>query len=409
MRNTVKRLVALLLALAMVFGCAALAGCKKTYSNDKVAIYFDNEEITLSEYKLYLFTIQYDTEKNNSGLIDTLYGDAMNFWMLASDGTSNMKSIRQEAVRKIVQTRVLVKQAKEDGVTLTDAEKTAVEQVIKDFKEEMSAVIERSGADEDTVRRLVEENALANKEYLHLVSGIDTTFTEEEKTSMQRARIDAIAVLGKLSIPEKDRPETEAPSSTEEGETASNPTFTSEEQHDNVLNALSNIMVEIEGGKSLDEVIRDWEGNDYVTVYELGESAVSAEQAGELTGSDYTSYEQMGWYMEEGDLKNWVTKNSAGNWVAYIVNKLKDDDPDYRAEEEKKVIKKRQAEAFTPIYENLFAAYEKPHLAEEVILSATIEQTIYYSDPTSQTDSTSNYLTVETETEPNYATVEPEE
>lgn len=208
MKLYMKRITVFVIAVTMVL--FAFTGCSYSAENgngNTTAIIIDGQKYSIEEAKLYTYAGQYDIEANNSIYILYYYNANYDtFW------ESNWGSALGSAVTIMNQTKLLVKYAKENGITLSEEEQAKVAKAIEDFKTgARSVAIRYSGASDELIERYFTENAIANKVYLELVKDVDTALDYE---TFRHKRVEGLSVKANETVKtfeeEADEPAEEA-------------------------------------------------------------------------------------------------------------------------------------------------------------------------------------------------------
>ena len=125
MKQNLKRALAIMLSALVI--ALAFTGCGSAAGNTE-AVVMNGQTIGMDEMKMYVYTIQDKIEATYAWML-YYYGETYDtFWKSDSGYGSTMwdQNITL-AIEELVQTKVLVKYANENGITLTDDERARVQ------------------------------------------------------------------------------------------------------------------------------------------------------------------------------------------------------------------------------------------------------------------------------------------
>lgn len=135
---------------------------------------------TVGTEKIYLTDAMYDiysteTQYNSmSSVYKQIYGS--DYWSMEVDdeGTTGAESEKEKLMQKLQQRSVLCQEAKKNGVFLTDDEKKKAVENISSLTEGMTAKQKgMMGLSESKIKKVLEEQALADKYKQQLIDGYD--------------------------------------------------------------------------------------------------------------------------------------------------------------------------------------------------------------------------------------------
>ncbi len=372
MKKAFSRIIAL--AAVLVLGFSALTGCTAPATeNERTALVIDGEKIPAKELKLYLYDLQFRTERDDALMIETYYGmtveDYWDYEWYAGMGTMRENAL-QTAIIRIRQTRLLNKKAKADGITLTADEQAKVKAAIDAFKAECGAVIEKSGADDALIEAYFTQNAIANKEYQAIIENISREFDPEET---HRKLLAGIAISAKTTLP---LPEDAA-------EDAEAEVIPEEEQNAKREAAKADVLKQIEAAAEPDveAIAAAYADDQYVTVTALASPLVVKPEDAETTNTQASVYRKPGWEMSKGDSGAYdYTAASSGSVTSYVIKCLDDDYAEGREAAEELLIQDRQKAAFTEAYEKLESKYHKFYIYTDVVGNISIEEALYVNE-----------------------------
>ena len=183
MKKHINRILAL--ALTLVMASAALAGCgmnSKSEQSKTLLFSYDGSDVYLDEAWVYAKIAQTGYESQYA----STFGESMWSMTIAQDGEGKPVTmenmVKQNVIEQIKQVKVLNKKAEELKISLTDEEKEMAEKNAKAFagEPEGKAIFNETGADQDLMQKIYEENALASKVQQEVVKDVDTEVSDEE-------------------------------------------------------------------------------------------------------------------------------------------------------------------------------------------------------------------------------------
>jgi parvulin-like peptidyl-prolyl isomerase len=169
-----KKILALLMCAACMLGTTA-CGKEQTEDVGEVVYEFGDSVITYGEFYIYAKTVEEDYHKS--------YGKGI--WSLelsTDDGTSTVKDVTiQDLVEDINRVKVLVSQAEDLNLSLSDSEKAEAENTAQTFYSGLTEQDkEESEVTQVLVTQVIEENMLARKVYEQKIQEYDFEISEEE-------------------------------------------------------------------------------------------------------------------------------------------------------------------------------------------------------------------------------------
>ena len=171
MKLTRKSSVAALLTLTM--GLGLFSGCERGRTADDaktVVAKYGNEKIYLNEARFYAQLSQYQYEEQ--------YAMAAYWQTELTTGYTYEDSVKDDAMAKVLQTRILCEQADALGVSLDDEDTSKISEAVEGFLASAEGIA--IGADETLVKTIYTQNALANKVQQELVADTDKEVDEEQ-------------------------------------------------------------------------------------------------------------------------------------------------------------------------------------------------------------------------------------
>lgn len=157
----------------------ALFGCGESENTDtgkEVVFRYNGQDICIDEVYVYAQTLK---EKYESK-----YGKDVWSQNIVTDDGLEMDAedaARRETISKIVKTKTLITRSDEYGISLTDSELRKQDQDAEKFYELLTdEQIAEAQLDEDTVKRVLRENALADKIYAYVMKQSSTEISDEQ-------------------------------------------------------------------------------------------------------------------------------------------------------------------------------------------------------------------------------------
>lgn len=355
MKLTRKSSVAALLTLTM--GLGLFSGCErgKVAEDAKTVVAkYGNEKIYLDEARFYAQLSQYQYEEQ--------YAMAAYWKTELSSGYTYEDSVKDDAMSKVLQTRILCEQADALGVSLDEADTAKIAEAVEAFlaSEEGIAI----GAAEELVNRIYTQNALANKVQQELIADTDRDVEEDQFACRD---MDCIVVY---------------PSETEEGE---------EDTVDEAA-AAEEIQAAMEDGDAVDDIYDQYDSDVY-SMYKFNEYAVCLNE-------EYPFVETLFDLEKEGDV---VTYHDEENDRYYVIRLTALTDEDATKDAIAKEISDRESENFNTKYEELKSKAKSFKVNEDVWAAVTFEEALYVapvdSDETQAEEETTAETVSETETE----------
>ena len=372
MKRHSGKLVALLLAAVM--GLMCLAGCNNEAGKtdaDTVGAVFEGDKIYLDEVKFYVYTTQYEVEKNSEAMIAAMYADYQSFWQTESEGATYWDMGRDTAMEKMYQTKVLCAAAEKEGVSLNADEQAKVAAGIERVKTDLADVVKAAGATDEIISKFVTENALANKYFNVIVDGIDKSYDD---AAMKRSNVEGLTVIAKTDYTPVE--------TDEDGKTTATGdkiTYTEEEQIENREKTVEEIYEKINGGASVVDVAAEYVGSETVTVYSLGTLEISQEDAPKA-GAEFTSYRHLAWSMSTGDVESGIYNNSNNTPIGYVLRCVNDDDQDLKQKAIDKEYQQRENVLFGKECEKLMKKFDRFHVYQDYLYAISFTGSLFASE-----------------------------
>ena len=377
MKKHFSGLLAVLIAVLMMG--MAFTGCVEANVTSDTAMVFMDESVNADEARLYVYTTQLDIEKQNEWMVMLYYGDYETFWKTASsEGMTYAQLGHETAISRMVQTKTLVAYANDNNITLSSDEEGRAITSGAEYKTENGPVIDKAQPSDALLTKFFKENALANKAYLQIVSGISTSFSDEENAANQRKSGEGVSIYAKGSYTASD----------EEG--AESIEVSEEDQKKNREEAIADILSRVEAGEAIADIVADYKENHReMTIGNLGE--ISADPSNQIAeGANYTSYSQYLWEMKTDEKRSCeVTGESSGVTTGYVLHCIDEDDAELRKAAEEEVLNERRMTMFQEEYPKIVKKYSKYHVYNTVTDNIRIEEPLYGSDIAAPTESAS--------------------
>ena len=443
MKFSIKKFLALILAVLMIAFC--FTGCdyqKETNDSNTIAVIIDGENYFMDEMKLYTYAAQEELEEAYLFYILYYYGGYDTFW--ASDWAEAL----EHATKSLYQTKLLVKWANQNNITLTAEEKEKVQKAAEEFKKHAWAAVKYAGASDALVEKYFTENAIANKVFEEFSKDVTV---DETDAAYRRKKLEGMSIVALEEEPkettaattaatteateEATEEETEAETTeaggedvadtveeditaeettaeeTTEAETTATETtaaettaaettkeavkYSEDEQKENREKAVADILEKFQKGMEIDKIVELYKGNKFVSVTKITSTEVTPKD-GEAEEDDAT-YKTFAWKeMKTGDYKSCTYVGTEKKDVGYVLHMVDDDDAALRktAAEADKIIKKM--EKFSEVYEPIVKKVKEFHIYVNK-LTSTIKYKGQIHDAKDGTETTTEAESTEAE------------
>ena len=375
MKLNMKRALAVLLSSLVI--AAAFSGCGSA-SGSSEAIVLNGQTVNMDEMKMYAYTIQDKIEATYAWMI-YYYGETYdNFWK-GSSGVGNTTMWEENinlAIEQIIQTKVLVKFAEENGITLTDDEKARVKTNVDAYRANHAKAAQYAGATDAMIEKYYTENAIANKAVLKLQEGVSTDFDYE---TFRRKRVTGVSISAKTTVPAETEAETTTEEPTTEGMTktplettvAPTETYAPEEQQTAREEAAKDIETRIQNGEKVEDIVEAYKEDKRVTVSAISEF-MSAKTDEVEEGVEKTSYKNYAWALSTNEVTSFeiVSSSTPATVTSYVLRCVNDDDADYRKSAEDDELETRKTNQFQEKYGELVKTVTGLHIYTDQIASA---------------------------------------
>lgn len=175
-----EAIFAVVLAANLCFtGCNGVTASEQ--SKQKVFTY-DGVDVNLDEVWLYadISKAKYESQYGS------IFGDSLWTTEVSTDDEGNAvtleTTVKDNVIEQMKHIIVLNNKAEELGVSLTDAEIKKAKKSAKVFvkEDEGKAIMEETGADQDLIQKLYEQNAIASKVRQKMIEDTNTEVSDEE-------------------------------------------------------------------------------------------------------------------------------------------------------------------------------------------------------------------------------------
>lgn len=316
-------------ALALTMAVGMLTGCNtnKSEQSQKKVFTYDGTDVYLDEAWVYAKI----TQTTYESYYMSTFGESMWSMEVSQDDEGNPVTFEEMAkesvISQIKQVKVLVNQAEELKVELTSDEEKEAKEAAEAFcdTDEGKAILTETGANEDTILKIYQENALAAKVQEEMVKDVDTEVSDDEarKTSVYKLVFETTKT------------------DSETGSVSDMSAAEKKEQKQKAKDALA----EIQGGKTIEEVAE---------ALEMTDSAEEIYSAGESKGGE--KFEAAVAKLKDGDVADKVLTTDEGYVVVKLVAYT---DEDATAEEKESIINDRKSELYQKNYEELVKDLEE--------------------------------------------------
>lgn len=316
-------------ALALTMAVGMLTGCNtnKSEQSQKKVFTYDGTDVYLDEAWVYAKI----TQTTYESYYMSTFGDSMWSMEVSQDDEGNPVTFEEMAkesvISQIKQVKVLVNQAEELKVELTSDEEKEAKEAAEAFcgTDEGKAILTETGANEDTILKIYQENALAAKVQEEMVKDVDTEVSDDEarKTTVYKLVFETTKT------------------DSETGSVSDMSAAEKKEQKQKAKDALA----EIQGGKTIEEVAE---------ALEMTDSAEETYSAGESEGGE--KFEAAVAKLKDGDVADKVLTTEEGYVVVKLVAYT---DEDATAEEKESIISDRKSELYQKNYEELVEDLEE--------------------------------------------------
>lgn len=167
--------------LAIVLAALSLGGCGGGEGSSRVIFTtgFGKDEVfrigrsscTLPEFMVYL--------TNTQNQYENVYGEQI--WNVELDGVTLEDNIKDIVLAKLAQIKTMYLMARERDVELDEADLQRVEKAAETYYQSLSEQeLQVMGVDQETIRQLYTEYAMAEKVYNQIIEGINPEISDDE-------------------------------------------------------------------------------------------------------------------------------------------------------------------------------------------------------------------------------------
>ena len=372
MKQNLKRALAIMLSALVI--ALAFTGCGSASGNTE-AVAMNGQTYGMDEMKLYVYTLQDKIETTYAWMI-YYYGETYDqFWKSDSGyGSTMWEENITLSIEQLVQTKVLLKYADENGITLTDDEKARVGQAVSAYRTNHTRAAQFASVTDAMIEKYYTENAIANKAVLALQEGVSTEFDYE---TFRRKRVAGVTVSSKTTVPQETEATTAAPpdattAANEKAATTAAPTetYSADDQKTNRAEALKEIEERLKKGETIDEIVEAYKDDAKVTVSAFSAFSASPEDKVE-EGKEKTTYRNYAWELSTGETVTAEIENSStGTIIGYALRCEDDDDAEYRKSAEDDELETRKTKQFQEKYAELVKKISGFHVYTDAIAAA---------------------------------------
>ncbi|MDE6748340.1 MAG: peptidylprolyl isomerase [Lachnospiraceae bacterium] len=174
-----KRVAVIILVICMAVSLLSACGKNRDGVNIVLTTGFNKDEVfrigsiscTLPEIMVYLTNIQNQYER--------IYGAGI--WEANLGDVTLEENVKDIALAQIAQIKTMNLMAEQYDVTLSEEEESQVKNAAKDYYASLNETeIETMGVDEDTIKGLYKEYALAGKVYQYIIKDINPEISDDE-------------------------------------------------------------------------------------------------------------------------------------------------------------------------------------------------------------------------------------
>lgn len=330
-----RRIFAIFLSIICLLSMTA---CGKEQEDTQTVVYeFGDSVITYGEFFIYAKTVEEDYQKT--------YGNGI--WSLeltTDEGTSTVKEITiEDLINDINRVKVLVSQAEDMKVALSDNEKAEAENAAEKF---FSGLTEKDKEESEitkaTVAKVIEENMLAQKVYDAKIAEYDFEISEEEArmTTFYDMVFECYSVKEDGSVEE----------------------YTEEKKATQLEKANEALSTLAQGEDVTYEDIVDKYDLEYSATYTMSKTEM-IEEYGESVADKLLA-------LRDGE----VSVVIESKYGYHIFKMIKSNDEDLTKINKEEIIEKKQKEYFSGVYEEWLKKYDSKFNYEEDIDKTVIQK-----------------------------------
>lgn len=367
MRRWLKKTEAIF-ALALA-GSLCFTGCNGStaseQSKQKVFTY-DGVDVNLDEVWLYadISKAKYESQYGS------IFGDSLWTTEVSTDDEGNAvtleTSVKESVIDQIKHIVVLNKKAEELGISLTDAEVKKAKKSAKAFvnEDEGKAIMEETGANQELIQKLYEQNALASKVRQKMIEDTDTEVSDEEARQ---------TTIYKLVFPKTKTDE-------ESGETSN----MSKKELAAQKKKADEAYQKLQDGKSIEDLAKEYD----------------IESTTDETFSKGESVEGEAFETELYKLKDGETTGVIDTDAGYVIAKLVAlTDKDATEEKKSEIVQERQQEEYEREYTEWTTDLEEKWDADKDVDQEAMDKIVFYESTESASTETTEETTAENASE----------
>ncbi len=175
-------------AILCILCLAVLAGCGKdgtrvvftTGPKEDEVFLINNEACKLPELMVYLTTIQNQYQ--------SVYGEEI--WNASHNGVTLEENVKETVLARIAQVKTMYLLALNRGDALTEEEQGLADSAAGEYFESLDErEVELMGVDEETIGKLYQEYALADKVYREIIENVNPEISDDEARTITVQRI----------------------------------------------------------------------------------------------------------------------------------------------------------------------------------------------------------------------------
>ncbi len=366
MRKWTKKteaIFAVALAASLCFtGCNGVTASEQ--SKQKVFSY-DGVDINLDEVWLYadISKAKYESQYGS------IFGDSLWTTEVSTDDDGNPvtleTTVKDNVIDQIKHIIVLNNKAEELGISLTDAEIKKAKKSAKAFvkEDEGKAIMEETGANEELIQKLYEQNAIASKVHQKMIEDTNTEVSDEEARQ---------TTIYKLVFPKTKTDE-------ETGETSDMSKKELAQQKKKADEAYE----KLQSGTSIEDLAKEYDIESTTDeTFEKGES---------LEGENF---ETAIYKLKDGETTA-VMDTDAGYVIAKLVALT---DKDATEEKKSEIIQERQQEEYEREYTEWTKDLEEEWDADKDVDQDSMDKIVFHEETEEDSTQASEATTTATET-----------
>lgn len=299
--------------LLMIFS-VVLVGCKDTDSNTKIVLttgFAENEVFRIGESSCGLPEVMvYLTNMQNQ--YESIYGGQI--WERKIGDETLEKKVKDVVLARLAQIKTMNLLAEQRGVVLTEQEEESVTRAAAEYFGSLNeAEISAMGIDEESIKQLYREYALANKVYGQIIEGTNPEISDDEARTVTVSQI--FVKTYALGAGGEKVPYTE-------------------ESRQSAFDKIKNIQKMLRAGESFDELATRYSENGQLTV---------SLRKGEID----PAYEEVAFELGNGEVSG-IIETEDGYYIIQCISTLDREQTDKNKE---KIMEQRKEEAFSAIYD----------------------------------------------------------